>query len=230
MNRTKAYAAASLLLAALFFTPPRAAVAAAAPPAQKSQEAERAAQRGAEYLAQRDWKRAADNAPDYDDYIDRASSAISSQDWNSALNYAQQAAQLDPSQPRAYTLLGTMLLYVRRDVNSAEQAMRAAIERGGSAAFHVYHDHNGSFGDYCEGSFFITKTGVSFKANDGRDTFETADSNIKEAKVNAFVGSEVGAFHIKPLQKINGRDNFNFAPLSRSKVESDLIIRLIKSY
>src|SRR2546430_323665 len=60
--------------------------------------------------------------------------------------------------------------------------------------------------------------------------FETEDSNIKEAKVNAFVGSEVGAFHIKPLQKINGRDNFNFAPLSRSRVESDLIIRLIKSY
>src|SRR5437764_2749987 len=56
---------------------------------------------------------AANNAPDYDDYIDRASSAISSQDWNSALAYAQQAAQLDPSQPRAYTLLGTMLLYVR---------------------------------------------------------------------------------------------------------------------
>src|SRR5437868_2788492 len=173
---------------------------------------------------------AAAGAPDYDDYIDRASSAISSQDWNSAFTYAQQAAQLDPSQPRAYTLLGTMLLYVRRDVNSAEQAMRAAIERGGSAAFHVYHDHDGAFGQYCEGSFFITKTGVSFKANDGRDTFETEDSNIKEAKTNTFMGVNLGAFHIKPLQKINGRDNFNFAPLSRSKAESDLIIRLIKSY
>ena len=173
---------------------------------------------------------AANNAPDYDDYIDRASSAISSQDWNSALNYAQQAARLDPSQPRAYTLLGTMLLYVRSDVAGAEQAMRAAIERGGTAAFHVYHDHDGAFGQYCEGSFFITKTGVSFKANDGRDTFETEDSNIKEAKVNTFMGAQVGAFHIKPVQKINGRDNFNFAPNTRNKAESELIIRLIKAY
>jgi hypothetical protein len=173
---------------------------------------------------------AAAGAPDYDDYIDRASSAISSQDWNSALNYAQQAARLDPTQPRAYTLLGTMLLYVRRDVAGAEQAMRAAIERGGTAAFHVYHDHDGAFGQYCEGSFFITKTGVSFKANDGRDTFETDDSNIKEAKANTFMGAQVGAFHIKPVQKINGRDNFNFAPATQNRAEADLIIRLIKAY
>jgi hypothetical protein len=173
---------------------------------------------------------AANSAPDYDDYIDRASSAISSQDWNSAMDYAQQAARLDPAQPRAYTLLGTMLLYVRRDINSAEQAMRAAIERGGSAAFHVYHDHDGAFGQYCEGSFFVTKTGVSYKANDGRDTFETDDSNIKEAKVNAFMGLQYGAFHIKPVQKINGRDNFNFAPATQNKAEAELIIRMIKAY
>jgi hypothetical protein len=173
---------------------------------------------------------AASSGPDYDDYIDRASSSISSQDWDSAFNYAQQAAQLDPSQPRAYTLLGTMLLYVRGDLSGAEQAMRAAIERGGSAAFHVYHDHDGGFGQYCEGSFFVTKTGVSFKANDGRDTFETDDSNIKEAKTNALMGAQVGAFHIKPVQKINGRDNFNFAPGTRNKAESELIIRMIKGY
>src|SRR5947209_1317706 len=170
------------------------------------------------------------SAPDYDDYIDHANSAIASSDFAGAIRYAQQAAQLDPQQPTAYSIIGTLALYYGQDVNTAEQAMRAAIERGGAAAFHVYHDHNGSFGDYCEGSFFITKTGVSFKANDGRDTVETADANIEEAKVNALGGPDVGAFHIKPLQKINGRDNFNFAPLSRSKVESDLIIRLIKSY
>jgi hypothetical protein len=173
---------------------------------------------------------AAAGAPDYDDFIDRASSAISSQDWNSALNYAQQAARLDPAQPRAYTLLGTMLLYVRNDYGGAEQAMRAAIERGGTAAFHVYHDHDGAFGQYCEGSFFVTKAGVSFKANDGRDTFETDDSNIKEAKTNTFMGAQVGAFHIKPVQKINGRDNFNFAPATRNKAEAELIIRMIKAY
>jgi hypothetical protein len=169
-------------------------------------------------------------APDYDDLIDRANSAASSQDWNGAIRYAQQAAQLDPQQPTAYSILGTMALYYSQNVSTAEQAMRAAIERGGAAAFHVYHDHSGSFNDYCQGSFFVTKTGVSFKANDGRDTFDAEDSNIKEAKINGFVGSQFGAFHIKPVQKINGRDNFNFAPNTRSKAESQLIIRLISGY
>jgi hypothetical protein len=169
-------------------------------------------------------------APDYDDLIDRAQSSLASSDYNGAVRYAQQAQQLDPQQPTAYSIIGTLALYYSQNVATAEQAMRAAIERGGAAAFHVYHDHNGSFGQYCEGSFFITKTGVSFKANDGRDTFDAEDANIKEAKVNGFVGSEYGAFHIKPVQKINGRDNFNFAPNTRSKAEAQLIIRLMQAY
>jgi hypothetical protein len=171
------------------------------------------------------------NAPDYDDYTDRAQSAISAGDLNSAISYTQQAVQMDSSQPRAYQMLGTLLLYGRNDMSGAEQAMRAAIERGGSAVFHVYHDHeNGTFSQYCEGSFFVTKTGVSFKANDGRDTFETLDSNIKEAKTNGWFGSALGAFHIKPVQAINSRGNFNFAPGSRNKAEAELIIRLIQAY
>jgi len=173
---------------------------------------------------------AAAGAPDYDDLIDRAQSAAASSDFDGALRFAQQAAQLDPRQPTAYAIVGTVALYYSRNVSTAEQAMRAAIERGGAAAFHVYHDHNGAFTDYCEGSFFITKTGVSFKANDGRDTFDAEDANIKEAKINAFMGSEYAAFHVKPVQKINGRDNFNFAPNTRDKAESALIIRLIKGY
>jgi len=173
---------------------------------------------------------AAAGAPDYDDLIDRATSAVSTQDYNGAIRYAQQAAQLDPQQPTAYSILGTVALYYSQNVQTAEQAMRAAIERGGAAAFHVYHDHDGNFTDYCEGSFFVTKTGVSFKANDGRDTFDAEDSNIKEAKTNAFVGAKYGAFHIKPVQKINGRDNFNFAPNTRNKAEAQLITRLISGY
>jgi hypothetical protein len=172
----------------------------------------------------------ANNAPDYDDLIDHANSAAAASDFPGAIRYAQQAAQLDPQQPTAYSILGTIALYYSQNVSTAEQAMRAAIERGGAAAFHVYHDHDGSFNQYCEGSFFVTKTGVSFKANDGRDTFDAEDSNIKESKSNTFVGSQYGAFHIKPVQKINGRDNFNFAPNSRSKAEAELIIRLIKGY
>ena len=172
----------------------------------------------------------ANDAPDYDDLIDRANSAAATQDYPGAIRFAQQAAQLDPQQPTAFSILGTVALYYSQNVSTAEQAMRAAVERGGAAAFHVYHDHDGSFGSYCEGSFFVTKTGVSFKANDGRDTFEAEDSNIKEAKTNAFMGAQLGAFHIKPVQKINGRDNFNFAPGTRNKAESELIIRMMKGY
>ena len=169
-------------------------------------------------------------APTYDDVIDLANSALASSNYAGALRYAQQASQLDPQQPYPYTMIGTIALYYAKDVNTAEQAMRAAIERGGAAAFKVYHDHDGGFGQYCQGSFFVTKSGVSFKADDGRDTFDTEDSNIKEAKVNALMGSNLGAFHIKPVQQINGRGNFNFAPATQSKAESDLIIRLIKAY
>jgi hypothetical protein len=173
---------------------------------------------------------AANSGPDYDDLIDRANASATASDFAGALRYAEQAAQLDPKQPTAYSIIGTLALYYGQNVNLAEQAMRAAIERGGAAAFHVYHDHDGQFTQYCEGSFFVTKTGVSFKANDGRDTFETEDSNIKEVKANALMGAQVGAFHIKPVQPINGRNNFNFAPNTRSKAEADLIIRLIKAY
>lgn len=175
-------------------------------------------------------KTAGNGGPDYDDYMDRVSSAWSAQDWNSAISSAQQAAQLDPARPQAYQYLGTMLLYARGDFQGAEQAMRAAIERGGSAAFIVYHDHTGNFSNYCQGTFFVTKSGVSFKADNGVDTFETADSNVKEAKTNGWVGSELGAFHIKPIQQINGRNNFNFAPNTRNKAEAQMIIRLITGY
>ena len=173
---------------------------------------------------------AGSSGPDYDDLIDRANASATASDFAGALRYAQQAAQLDPKQPTAYSIIGTIALYYGQNVSLAEQAMRAAIERGGAAAFHVYHDHDGQFSQYCEGSFFITKTGVSFKANDGRDTFETEDSNIKEVKANALMGAQLGAFHIKPVQPINGRNNFNFAPNTRSKAEADLIIRLIRAY
>jgi hypothetical protein len=173
---------------------------------------------------------AAAPAAGYDDLIDRAHKASGAQDFAAALRHAQEAAQLDPQQPAAFSLIGALMLYYKQNVPGAEQAMRAAIERGGAAAFHVYHDHDGNFGQYCEGSFLVTKTGISFKANDGRDTFEAEDSNIKEAKVNTWVGAAFGAFHVKPVQKINGRDNSNFAPNTRNKAESQLIIRLIQAY
>ncbi|HEV3469054.1 MAG TPA: hypothetical protein VG148_07015 [Pyrinomonadaceae bacterium] len=167
--------------------------------------------------------------PSYDALIDQAQSSFLAQDYNNAGNYLRQAIEMDASRPIGFQLLGSWAL-VAGDFALADKAMRAAIERGGSASFRVAHDHDGGFGQYCEGSFFVSKAGVSFVANDGRDTFEAEDSNIKEVRMNRLVGANLGAFHVKPVQRINGRDNFNFAPLTTNKAEAELLISLVQAY
>ncbi len=172
--------------------------------------------------------------PDYDDLIESASNAYLSRNLNGALNYVQQAVQLDGQNPTAYQLIGLWALN-EGQVPTAEQALRAALERNGSAPFKVAHDHDGSFTNYCVGSFFVSKSGVSYVADDGRHTFEVQDSNIKEVKKNGFVGVAIGAFHVKPIAKVRDndgreRDNFNLAPFNGNKVVSDLIVRLVQAY
>ena len=179
-------------------------------------------------------------APDYDDLTDEATAAYEAKNAQRATQLLQQAIGMDPAQPRAYQLLGFTDLYLRNDLPSAEKNMRLAVERGGSATFRVFHDHaNGSFRDTCAGTLFITKTDVTFKADDGKDTFETLDTDIKEIKVNKLVGSklgvliggagDIGAFHIKVKRSGNER-NYNFAPLTKQKEESKLIITLVEGY
>lgn len=170
--------------------------------------------------------------PDYDDLTDQAVAALQSNNSPHAIRLLQQAVTVEPQKPTAFQLLGFAQLYGSRDILSAERSMRAAIERGGSAAFYVYHDHDKLFGSFCEGSLFVTKQGVTYKAKDGNHTFEALDSQIKETGLNAFVGSEHGAFHIKVYQDGNRKDSktYNFAPLTRLKPESSLIMNLIKSY
>src|SRR5262249_10282877 len=135
--------------------------------------------------------------PDYEDLTDQAISAMQANNSVGAIRVLQQAIQVDPSRATAYQLLGFAQLYGIKDINSAESSMKAAMERGGSAVFYVYHDHDGFFKTFCEGSFFVSKTGVSYKAKDGNHTFEAANSIIKEAGVNNLVGSQIGAFHLK---------------------------------
>lgn len=172
--------------------------------------------------------------PTYDDLIESAGNAYLSRNLNGAFNYVQQAVKLDEQNPTAYQMIGLWALN-EGQLPTAEQAMRAALERNGSAPFKVAHDHDGSFTNYCVGSFFVSKTGVSFVADDGRHTFEVADSNIKEVKKNGFVGVAIGAFHVKPVAKVRDndgkeRDNFNLAPVSGNKAVSDLIVRLALAY
>ena len=168
--------------------------------------------------------------PDYEELTDQAVAAIQGNNSAYAMRLLQQAISLDSSKPVAYQLMGFTQLYVNGDILSAERSMRAAIERGGNAVFRAFHDHNGYFTQYCQGSFFITKTGVTFKADDGNHTFQAADTDIKESKLNTLVGVNIGAFHLKVVQPGGKTKNFNFAPATNKQAESNLIINLIKSY
>lgn len=174
--------------------------------------------------------RPSSRGPDYDDLTDKATDALQAENADGAIRLLQQAIQVDGTKPAAYALLGVAQLYGKRNASAAAEPMRGAIQRGGAAVFRVYHDHSsGAFSQYCEGSFFITKSGVSFKADDGNDTFETDDGSIKEAKLNSLVGVNYGAFHIK-LEKEAGGRNYNFAPKTQQKTESQMITSLIQAY
>lgn len=177
----------------------------------------------------------------YDDLIEQAMAAESARDGYRATRLLQQAISIDSSQPRAFQLLGYTQLYIEGNIMAAEPSMRAAIERGGSGVFRVLHNHLGDFNTYCTGSLFVTKSDVTFKADDGRDTFAVNNSDIKEIKMNRLggmmdrlvgtgSGNGNGSFHIRPKNKINGRSNYDFAPATKQKAEALLVINLVKGY
>lgn len=181
------------------------------------------------------------SGPDYDDLIDQATAAIQANNANGAIRFLRQAINQDASRPTAHALLGYAELYGNKNIGAAEGPMRMAVERGGAAVFRVFHDHsNGTFDNTCAGSLFVTKSGVTFKADDGKDTFGADDPNIAEIKVNRLAGrgailgiptlglgsKDRGAFHIK----VKGGRNYNFAPLTEQKAESNLIITLARAY
>jgi tetratricopeptide (TPR) repeat protein len=177
--------------------------------------------------------------PDYDDLTDQATYAYAARNGSRAAQLLQQAIQLNPQRPHAYQLLGFTQLYLQSNIDEAERNMRRAIELGGSAVFRVFHDHlNGTFNQTCAGTLFITRTNITFRADDGRDTFEAADNLIKEIKTNKVSGGafgvllgnkNLGAFHIK-VKFGSDSKNYNFAPLTKKKAESELIISLVKAY
>jgi len=178
--------------------------------------------------------------PDYDELTDQATAAFDARDAARATQLLTQAIQMQPNQPRAYQLLGFTQLYLQNNIGEAEKNMRRAIDLGGSAAFRVFHDHaNGSFRDTCSGTLFITRTNVTFKADNGQHTFEANDPEIHEIKVNKLVGSafgvliggagDIGAFHIK-VKRGSDTKNYNFAPLTKKSEESKLIVSLVQSY
>ncbi len=166
--------------------------------------------------------------PDYDDLTDKAVAAMQANNTNAAIRLLQQAVAVDSSKPQAYGLLGFAQLYGSHDILAAERSMRAAIERGGGAPFRVYHDHDKFFNTFCLGSLFVSKSNVTFRADDGNHTFEATRQDIKEAKLNGFVGAQYGAFHLKVGARKG--ETYDFAPFNKQKSEANLVISLIQSY
>lgn len=173
-------------------------------------------------------RRSAPAGPDYDELTDKAVAALQGNNHYVAINLLQQAINVDSSKPQAYGYLGFAQLYGSHDPVAAERSMRAAIERGGGAPFRVYHDHDGFFNTFCQGSLFVSRNTVTFKADDGNHTFEANRADIKEAKPNGFVGSQYGAFHLKVVVGSAKPTNYNFAPATRQKSEANLIIGLVE--
>ena len=172
--------------------------------------------------------RPAPAGPDYDDLTDKAVAAMQANNTYGAIRLLQQAVSLDSSKPQAYGLLGFAQLYGSKDFLAAERSMRAAIERGGGAPFRVYHDHDKFFNTFCQGSLFVSKSNVTFRADDGNHTFEASRQDIKEAKLNGFVGAQYGAYHLKV--GAGKGETYNFAPFNKQKSEANLVLSLINSY
>jgi hypothetical protein len=168
----------------------------------------------------------------YDGLIDKAVDLYDNkQDKTGALASLQEAVKLDASNARAYQLLGYMNLYGFNNYTEAERNMQESINRGGSAVFRVFHDHDGTFGKMCKGSLYIAKDTVRFEADDNVHTFQTADSDIQKIKTNsafkrAFQAKN-GSFQI--VLKSGDKDGvkYNFAPLTDNIAESKMVIRII---
>ncbi len=181
--------------------------------------------------AEEEAKAAGSTVLSYEDLTDLATAAIQDKNTNYAIILLQKAIKLDDKNPIGHQLLGFAYLYGTNNVAAAESAMRSAIERDGAAAFQVLHDHDGIFGNYTKGTLFVTKKGVTYKADDGKDTFEATDAQIKSIDINDFVGVVYGAFHLKVAPGKNKKPRtFNFAPATRKKEEARLAIALVKHY
>ncbi|HTH52226.1 MAG TPA: hypothetical protein VL501_09850 [Pyrinomonadaceae bacterium] len=169
----------------------------------------------------------------YDDLINLAIQQIGAANYTAAGQTLERAITLDPSQPRAYQVVGTTLLYGGGDVATVEKFMRKAVELGGSAVFRVYHDDDGTFNTVCTGSLFVAKDTLRYESDDNRHTFETSVADIKNAKMQggfrqAFNNKAYsGSFNVKLSSGDKDSKNYNFAPGSGKEAESRLILGLI---
>jgi hypothetical protein len=168
--------------------------------------------------------------------MQQAKNAWSANQFAQVQQILTRAIQMDPSNPRAYSGLGELNLYVYNNVGAAMQNDQQAIAHGGEAVFHVVHDHSaGSFVTHCRGFLRVSAAGVRYQPVDApAHAFNSPKAQIREARNNREINLTFGhrgrpsvdlhAFHIR----LADGQNFNFAPQSRSgEAERQMILNFV---
>jgi len=168
--------------------------------------------------------------PTYEYLMQSAANLSRQRNYQAALQVNQQAIQMNPARPDAYSNIGWISLYGTGDLQGALSSYKEAIARGGAAWFRVLHDHQQlTYQDHCQGDLGITKEGVTFRAQNGAHNFSLGRGAIREIKENKSTPLNLlrkvkDDFHIKS----NDDRNFNLLPVSNARQVRDMIIQLAK--
>ncbi len=170
---------------------------------------------------------------DYNSLLQQAKDAWSSRNFAAVQQLLTRAIQADPNNPRAYSGLGELYLYIFNNPGLAMQNYQAAIARGGEAIFHVMHDHSAdSFVTHCQGYLRISANAVRYQpVPQTIHAFQVSKAQIREARNNRELALnfkrgriQFHSFHIR----LNDGQNFNFAGESRSdEAERQMIVAFI---
>jgi serine/threonine protein kinase len=173
------------------------------------------------------------NSGDYNGLLEQAKNAWSSRNFAMVQQLLTRAIQIDPNNPRAYSGLGELNLYIFNNPGLAMQNYQAAIARGGEAVFHVMHDHSAdSFVTHCQGYLRISANTVRYQpVPQTVHAFQASKAQIREARNNRELSLnfkrgriQFHSFHIR----LNDGQNFNFAGESRSdEAERQMILAFI---
>ncbi len=175
----------------------------------------------------------AHSAGDYSSLIDQSKVAWDRGQFPLARMLLNQAINLDPNRPRAYTELAELNLYKFDNGPNAKRNAHLAIEHGGEAIFHVLHDHSGeTFAVHGTGRLYISATELRYVPESDAHGFTAQISELREVRRNHLMGVGIGRqkptdlhpFHIR----LGNGQNYNFAGTSKlGEPERALILELL---
>jgi serine/threonine protein kinase len=155
------------------------------------------------------------DAAAYDGMLRQSNQAFQNNNPQQAAQLLMQAIQADPARPKAYDSLAQIQLYGFGQLAQASENYQASIDRGGTATFHVRHDHGiGTFATYCEGWLYVSRAGVQFMPLDNVHAFTASRAQMVTFGANGVVPGTGADLHSMYLKLANGA-TYNFAPISK---------------